>query len=298
MSTIEALLDTCHRTLKEGNIRETFITLAEELTHLRLTMSDDDWSEHIVPACKAHGLAELLNEDPFTRRARDKPRGYAGDAEMMDYLYFRQPPADCSNLGKKMFKATTASHTGKSVRWRRRHIAALINKLAGTHKKVSVLSVACGHCRESELLKQRTRDTLRNFTALDQDDESLRVVQETFEGPLTTLCRNVVNGSRDAKLKNFHFVYSAGLFDYLDDRVAKLVSTTLLKRARPGGTVLIANFTPDNWARGYMESFMDWQLKLRSKEDMRRLIPAKGVSNAFLYNDPFRNVVYLRMTKA
>ena len=39
-----------------------------------------------------HPLGELLHRDPFTRRGFDKPRGYAGDAVLIDYLYATAPP--------------------------------------------------------------------------------------------------------------------------------------------------------------------------------------------------------------
>src|SRR5215475_11877146 len=37
--------------------------------------------------CKSHPFAELVLQDPYSRRAREKPRGYAGDAVMLDYIY-------------------------------------------------------------------------------------------------------------------------------------------------------------------------------------------------------------------
>ena len=37
--------------------------------------------------CLDHPLCDLLHQDPFTYRAFSKPRGYAGDAVMMDYIY-------------------------------------------------------------------------------------------------------------------------------------------------------------------------------------------------------------------
>lgn len=37
--------------------------------------------------CLSHFLRGLLHQDPFTYRAFSKPRGYAGDAVMTDYIY-------------------------------------------------------------------------------------------------------------------------------------------------------------------------------------------------------------------
>jgi len=38
-------------------------------------------------ACQDHPIAKIILEDPYVRRAFDKPRGYAGDAVMLDFIY-------------------------------------------------------------------------------------------------------------------------------------------------------------------------------------------------------------------
>jgi hypothetical protein len=38
-------------------------------------------------ACQGHPLHKIALEAPFTERAFSKPRGYAGDAVMLDYIY-------------------------------------------------------------------------------------------------------------------------------------------------------------------------------------------------------------------
>ena len=32
-------------------------------------------------------IKRLAHQDPFTRRAFEKPRGYAGDAELLEYIH-------------------------------------------------------------------------------------------------------------------------------------------------------------------------------------------------------------------
>src|SRR5688500_18766448 len=55
------------------------------------------------PAMRRHAVFNLLLEDPHTSRAYWKPRGYAGDAVMMDFMYDQQVPAGTSRIGCAIF---------------------------------------------------------------------------------------------------------------------------------------------------------------------------------------------------
>jgi extracellular factor (EF) 3-hydroxypalmitic acid methyl ester biosynthesis protein len=49
------------------------------------SLTTEAWAER-VDACLRHPLRELVHQDPFTRRAFSKPKGYAGDAALLDYV--------------------------------------------------------------------------------------------------------------------------------------------------------------------------------------------------------------------
>ena len=66
--------------------------------------------------CRGHLLQELVQQDAFTARAASKPRGYAGDAVMMDFIYRGTPPAGTTVLGADVFLATTCAGIGLSMR--------------------------------------------------------------------------------------------------------------------------------------------------------------------------------------
>jgi hypothetical protein len=58
------------------------------LRRFRARREDDPdlWAGY-ARACLNHPVCRLLHQDPLTYRAFSKPRGYAGDAVMMDYIY-------------------------------------------------------------------------------------------------------------------------------------------------------------------------------------------------------------------
>jgi len=66
---------------------ETVSFLIKELNSIRSQLPRSEWKELIQEYCQTHSLKELLLQDPFTRRAFEKPRRYAGDAIMLDYIY-------------------------------------------------------------------------------------------------------------------------------------------------------------------------------------------------------------------
>lgn len=91
----------------------------------------------------------------------------------------------------------------------------------------------------------------------------------------------------------FDFVYSAGLYDYLEDPFALLVTQKLIEMVRPGGRLLIGNYTPNTVDTGYMEAFMGWKLLYRDHAEMLQLAAHRRVDQASIIADSTGAVIYL-----
>src|SRR5215471_14831280 len=67
------------------------VTIIDEMIRELGTLYDQAARAGALPefrdACQTHPLHRMALEDPFTERAFSKPRGYAGDAVMLDYIY-------------------------------------------------------------------------------------------------------------------------------------------------------------------------------------------------------------------
>src|SRR5688572_8471324 len=73
------VLNYAHDKLRQGQVADALRELFPVLRARRVKSSDPEWSEY-VEVCLRHPVRELLHQDPFTARAFNKPRGYAGDA--------------------------------------------------------------------------------------------------------------------------------------------------------------------------------------------------------------------------
>lgn len=98
----------------------------------------------------------------------------------------------------------------------------------------------------------------------------------------------------------FDFAYAAGLYDYLPDAVAVKLTRKCLSILKPGGSFLFANFSPETDVDGYMETFMNWALLLRSERDMR-MIANESLSGAngkvSVWSGGNRSIVYCEIEK-
>lgn len=301
-----AFLDQAERELESGHIQESLDNIFQTLDSARETLSDADWHALAQYVRDNHPLGHSLYEDPMTKRALDKPRGYAGDAVMMDYLYgihfSESAAADASPLGRQIYRYIQQRPAGQAVRFRREHIAGLIDTLAATRPNPSVLALAAGHLREAELSQALAEGRIARFVSLDADAESLREVEagcahlgvETIHGSVRHILARHIN------LGQFDFVYAAGLYDYLADRVAEALTARMFEMTKPGGEMLIPNFAPRVHDRAYMEAFMDWSLIYRDEKAMAALLgsidPAE-IESYRVYGDPTRSVVYLHVKK-
>ena len=76
--------------------------------------------------------------------------------------------------------------------------------------------------------------------------------------------------------QEFDLVWSAGLFDYLNDGLFTKLLRKLGKYTRSGGEIVIGNFSLANPSQPYMELF-DWVLIHRSVEKLHELAHAASI---------------------
>jgi hypothetical protein len=248
--------------------------------------------------CKAHLMDKYVLEDPHARRAREKPRGYAGDAVMLDYIY-RPQAISGSAAALAMHRATIGLPSSSSILWRRDYLARQITAVVKRTKPARVLAVASGHMRELDVVEvPEKRDDLE-VCAVDLDSLSLEECVRSYPDINIRAVRSSAVTIRRARLpETFHLVYSAGLFDYLNDATAEFVLGQLYRQLLPSGLLCIANFTPEHHARGFMEGFMDWSLILRDEADLVRIaksaVPGCALS---AFRDPHGNIAYLEIRR-
>jgi hypothetical protein len=301
----QALLDDVYEKISRRQIEEGMNELLPGLKARRMTSSPRDWNK-LVEACLAHPLRNLLHQDPFTWRAYSKPRGYAGDAMLLDFIYGREEgwpiPDGTSEIGRMVFEYTTRSAACDGVRGRRGFIADLLDKLVEEVRLPHVLSLAAGHLREAQLCSAVKRRKLGRFVALDADAESLKEVErcygrfgvEAFVAPIRKLL------SHKVQLGTFDVAYSTGLFDYLQLNTAQRLTWVLFQMLRPGGKLLVANFLPGIPDFGYMESYMDWKLVYRTRLDMMEIsacIPQAQIRDIRIFAEENQNIIFLQVTK-
>jgi extracellular factor (EF) 3-hydroxypalmitic acid methyl ester biosynthesis protein len=298
----QALLDRALQLIENGEYASGFRLLGAPLSSLWSEARGSGREAWLRALCRAHPLHALVQQDPYTDRAVRKPRGYAGDAVMMDFIYSGTPPAGTSTRGAGVFSATTRASMGLSVLYRRQLLKSMIDDAVATVEAPRILSVASGHCRELEGSLVSSAFFKGEFVALDQDPLSCAEVAAVHTGLAVRVVnqgvRELMSGPLAATLGHFDLIYSAGLYDYLPDALARRLTTQLLKLLRPGGRLLIANFVPSGSGRGYMELFMDWELVLRNEAAMRELSRAAGAASVSTFHDPHRNVVYAELERA
>lgn len=301
LAELQALLDEAQVLLEAGQALPAFRRLGAPLSSLWSEARGCGLAEAMREHCRAHPLHRLVQQDPYTHRAVAKPRGYAGDAVMMDFIYDGVAPTGTSALGALVFGATTRVSMGLSVLYRRQLLRSLVDEAAVSCDEARILSVASGHARELEGSLATASWFRGEVLALDQDalscDEVARVHAGRRVRALHHGVRELLAGPLAESLGRFDLVYSAGLYDYLPDALARRLTTRLYAMLRPGGRLVIGNFVPGGSGRGYMELFMDWTLVLRTAMDMRELADAAG-ANANCFLDPHGNVVYAELNAA
>jgi hypothetical protein len=306
------MLARFHEALRElhepGGVNRTLGSLSGEFDAIRSSVAPQEWRRWIDAELRPHPLYPVLLEDPFVHHSATRPRGYPGDAELIDFIYGSanvQPRVERSTtLGRRLYAYSFQTAAPVAVRHRRALAAAEIDRLAASGSRPHILSVACGHLREAASLRALRGEQLGRFVALDQDPLSLDLVRREWahSGVETIECsaKGVIRGG-SRLLGRYDFIYALGLYDYLSDETAARLLATLVNMLNPGGKVWIANFVSGLWTTGYMEAVMDWWLVYRSTAEMEALagtLDRSKVASHRVFLEPAENVAFLEIVRA
>lgn len=304
---VNALLDRTLGTLATGSPEHFSAELAAVLHRLR-EAAGAAWNE-VIPWVRRHPAVTIARECPITHHATIWPRGYPGDAGLLDMIYRHPAAALPAPLDDRARRLNTAVHSAapmRSVRHRRMLLADAIDDAAVTTPGAEILSLACGHLREAEWSAALASGAISRFIAADQDSASLAQLDIDYGdrfpviAPTPLSVRDVLMG-RTAMLGRFDLVYAAGLYDYLPEPVARALTERLFGLLHPGGRLLIGNFGTGIPEAAFMESVMAWPLIWRSAQELAALaagIAPAAIASQQVWPDITGTCLYLDLRRA
>lgn len=251
---------------------------------------------------------------PFIQRAFEKPLGYAGDYGLM-LMFYEYEDFGTDLFGKFMHRYACNEPSALANKNRVDFIGELIgDKCRKTLGDFKVSSIACGPAREIRYFLEDVESSDQKITAILIDQETdalnyaLRNIRENLGKNTNVKVKCLSEDAVFGVIKKSKFteeivdsdiIVSAGLFDYLSDRVAKKLIEALYKNLSSDGSLLIGNVSLDSPDKFSMNYLMDWNLFYRTESDLLRLAPEYCVKNkkARVISEPLGLNLFLRIDK-
>jgi len=265
------------------DLTQEMLSATSELARIVSGFTEVEHAAHRA-FCRAH-LGHFFARSPFMRRAQEKPLGYAGDYEMMNMLY-RERAEGADLFGRAMNMYATAETAARANVNRIQYLVDTIEETMARcpGRRVRLASIGSGPGQEIATLLSKKPELGRflDVALIDQEARAIaycerslsgvaqstgalvRVIPESVRRLLSSRTLSAALGARD-------FVYSAGLFDYLSDRMFSALLATLYDALVPGATLAVGNVANGNPSRWAMEYFSEWFLMHRSPDELHAI---------------------------
>lgn len=204
-----------------------------------------------------------------------KPHGYAGDFVIIERIYagWLSPHPHLVNWDR-FFHAQEAP---RAVVNRKKYFIELLRSFNTNNTRRDVLNIGCGPIQDVvEFLSEGKTPVFFDCVDYDKDAIEYSFNKAERKGLLNNIefCRD--NALKFRPAKQYDLIWSAGLFDYLDEKYFKTLLSRQLDFVKPGGKLVIGNFSLDNPCRDWMECG-NWFLHHRSSDDLTKIASECGV---------------------
>lgn len=206
-----------------------------------------------------------------------KPHGYAGDFEIIDRIYQHWISPD-----PQLAKWDECFHTLAApcaVRNRKDYFQSWLRQWEERNNshEIRVLNIGCGPCRDVFEYLDNHHNSRAVFECVDHESKAIAYAKGVCQSFLDRIEFQQANAFRYQPACPPDLIWSAGLFDYLNDRLATLLLRRLWRWLPSGGELVIGNFSPANSTRDWMELMGGWKLHHRNETDLATLAQQAGI---------------------
>ena len=211
-----------------------------------------------------------------------KPHGMSGDYRIVEMMYDLEFGAGDNPFQPAIVNCLeycfSTIHSVVGIWDRRKWIAQHVKESIGKVPTLQVLDVPCGGARYlTDVLAKGEWHHGLHFWLMDQDPSAIAFVRyralAKWPQLVTTLQSNIVNLGRALKGKKFDIIISAGMFDYLQEGLARRIIKIFERHLAPGGKVLLTNYHKSDPSRICKDWGANWALIFREEEELKGLFP-------------------------
>lgn len=238
-------------------------------------------------------IRKVFLKGVYNRWSLDKPYGYAGDFKIIDDIYLNEPPTTgFDRLFDNYFQMSAISI---AVRNRKEDFKKLIINFLTERKNqpVRIMNLASGPCREIKEILSSNITLNKNVVidCYDHDKRSLDFAKNILSGHgnvnfiQENALRLAVSKDINSMLKRrYDFIYSTGLFDYLNYRISVRLIKNLKHLLNPEGVLAIADVRDkySNPSVHYMEWVGEWNLLYRQDDEFKKIFIDAGFNDTEL----------------
>jgi extracellular factor (EF) 3-hydroxypalmitic acid methyl ester biosynthesis protein len=233
-----------------------------------------------VAAQEVKSLVRLATEEHFrgTMQAESvlKKHGYSGDFEIIDDIYRMRISPDAKQRRWDLF--FHAQSAPCAVRNRKAYFHQLLRDLTDRlpGRALRVLNIASGPARDLREWFDANPESAIHFDCIELDPKAIAHASSVCGAYAARVTFHHQNALKFVPSERYDLIWSAGLFDYLTDRLFTRLVRSLMPFVKVGGEVVVGNFSEFNASRDYMELMGDWYLEHRSEGKLRELAEKAG----------------------
>ncbi len=166
-----------------------------------------------------------------------------------------------------------------AVRNRKAYFIELVKeKLLKLQRPLRILNIASGPCRDLFELFEQIPIKMLEVECVEMDENAINFSRKLLGNDAELIMFHKKNIFRFDTNKEFDLIWSAGLFDYFQDKLFVKLLSRFNSWCTHSGEIVIGNFSEINPSRNFMEKACEWYLHHRSEKDLINLAFDAGYS--------------------